>query len=740
MAGRERQDRRREPRFDDAASDAPDRLDLRLTPDDRPTGSSRRARTRPAPERYNDSYDEPPAPRRGRGGDREPPEPPRGRARKRPRRSLFGRLIYWGVVASIWGVIGVVGILAYYAAQLPPKSEWAVPKRPPNVSIVAVDGTILGNRGETGGEFVRFEQLPPHLAEAVMAIEDRRFRSHFGIDPLGLARAVVVNVTTGSLVQGGSTLTQQLAKNLFLTPDRTFGRKVQELVLAFWLEHDFTKDEILEMYLNRVYFGAGAYGVDAAARRYFGKSARQLTLMESATLAGLLKAPSRFSPARDRDRARERAETVLAAMVEAGFIKEGERREALAAPAVPVHRHNTGSENYVSDWVMDLVPAFTGSIDEDITVVTTIDPNMQLLAEAALQYGLAQYGEKKDVSQGAIVALAPDGSVKALVGGIDYATSQFNRAVQAKRQPGSSFKPFVYLAALERGLTPDTVRVDKPTRIGNWTPQNYSKEFRGPVSLRTALALSLNTVAAQLAAEVGPRQVSTVAQRLGITSPLERNASIALGTSVVTPLEIATAYVPFSNGGRGVVPHVIASIKTASGKTIYARPATQTGLGQVIAPVHVAQMVDMMEETLSTGTGKKAQIPGWQAGGKTGTSQDFRDAWFIGFTGALTTAVWFGNDDNSPTNQASGGTLAATVWQKFMADAHRDWRPFGIPGAVPRAPRLGPDGVPVAGTGGGAVASETTARIDRTTTNPAERIQPNANQSLDDFFKKLFGG
>lgn len=736
MAGRQRQGHRREPRFEGAAADGPDVLDLRLTPDDRPSGDGRRRRARPV----EDDLDDTPAPRRSRQ-DREPPPPPRRGKRGKPRRGLVGRLISWAIVASIWGVIAIIGILAYYAAQLPPKSEWAVPKRPPNVSIVAVDGTILGNRGETGGEFVRFEQLPPRLAEAVMAIEDRRFRGHLGIDPIGLARAMVVNITTGNLVQGGSTLTQQLAKNLFLTPDRTFGRKVQELVLAFWLEHDFSKDEILEMYLNRVYFGAGAYGVDAAARRYFSKSARQLTLMESAMLAGLLKAPSRFSPARDRELARARAETVLAAMVDAGFIKDAERREALAAPAIPVHRHNTGSENYVSDWVMDMVPTFVEAIDEDITVVTTIDPNMQLLAEAALQYGLAQYGDKKDVSQGAIVALAPDGSVKALVGGLDYATSQFNRAIQAKRQPGSSFKPFVYLAALERGLTPDTIRVDKPVKIGNWSPQNYSKEFKGPVSLRTSLALSLNTVAAQLAAEVGPRQVATVAQRLGITSKLERNASIALGTSVVTPLEMATAYVPFSNGGRGVVPHVIARIKTASGKVVFERPATQTGLGPVIKPPHVAQMVDMMEETLSTGTGKKAQIPGWHAGGKTGTSQDFRDAWFIGFTGALTTAVWFGNDDNSPTNQASGGTLAAVVWQKFMADAHREWKPFNIPGALPGNGRPGVDGGQVAGNGaGGANQPATSARIDRTTTNPADRIRPAENQTLDDFFKKMFGG
>lgn len=586
--------------------------------------------------------------------------------------------LYWGLVASIWAAIVFVGMLGFYAAHLPPTSEWAVPKRPPNVKIVAADGSLLANRGDTGGESVRLEQLPPHLPKAVMAIEDRRFHYHFGVDPVGLARAMFVNLRRGKFVQGGSTLTQQLAKNLFLAPERTFRRKMQEVVLALWLEAKFSKQQILEMYLNRVYFGAGAYGVDAAARRYFDKSARQVTVSEAAILAGLLKAPSRYAPTRHPKRAEARAHTVIMAMRDAGFLSDGDAKAAIAEPTTVVSRHNSASENYVADWVMDQLPSFIGSLDEDVVVDTAIDLNLQHAAEAALRRTLAENGKKYRVSQGAVVVLDASGAVKALVGGRDYGNSQFNRAIAAKRQPGSAFKPFVYLTALERGLTPQTMRVDQPVSIRGWRPKNYTKKHHGPVTLTRALSLSLNTVAASLANEVGPGRVVRTARRLGITSELKANPSIALGTSEVTPLEITAAYVPFSNGGHGVVPHVIKRIRTASNKMLYQRSGS--GPGPVMSAERVGMMNRMLQETLATGTGRKAALGERPAGGKTGTSQDFRDAWFIGYTTYYTTGVWLGNDDNTPTRRATGGNLPARIWAEVMTEANSDLAIVDLPG------------------------------------------------------------
>lgn len=698
MAPRAKRQPRVEPTFGNSGSSL---LDLRLSPQDRPAApsskSSGKGKTRKAPVKKKTGS----SPRKtakngngngrgnGRGGGRS------GAKRRKAKRknrfqapTAFGRLLkrgfYWSMVLGIWGTIAVVCLVGYYAAFLPPTSEWQVPARPPNVKIVAANGELLANRGDTGGEAVRLEQLPPYLPNAVIAIEDRRFRSHFGVDPVGLARAVYTNFTSGRLQQGGSTLTQQLAKNLFLEQDRTIKRKIQELVLAFWLEAEYSKDEILEMYLNRVYLGSGAYGVDAAARRYFGKSARLLTIPEAATIAGLLKAPSRYSPARNPDLAEDRAQLVLAAMNEEGYITGDEAKNALAAPAKVVRRYTTASENYAADWVMDVLPHFIGSIETDIVVDTTIDPKMQRAAEQALRNALKENREKYGVSQGAVVTLDTAGAVKALVGGADYSKSQFNRAAYAKRQPGSSFKPFVYLAALENGLSPQTIRQDQPVRFGNWSPQNYSKDYYGPVTLTRALSLSLNTVAAQLTYEVGAGTVADTAKRLGVTSEMKNNLSIALGTSEVTPLEIAGAYVPFSNGGYGVLPHVIRRIKTVDGKTLYSRSGD--GRGRVIDRRLVGEMNMMMSETLVTGTGRKARLEsGRPAGGKTGTSQDFRDAWFIGYTGNLTTAVWFGNDDNSPTRKASGGGLPATVWKEVMDASHEGLPVADLPG-VPDVP------------------------------------------------------
>lgn len=708
MAPRAKRQARVEPTFSAAGSSL---LDLRLRPDDRPSGPAGKKRSKskstpkgkPKSKASGSSKTKKPASAnassqrgkakssgtKGRGGGR---SGAKRRSQKRKSRSsattFAGRLIkrglYWSAVLGIWATIAVVCVIGYYAAFLPPTSEWQVPTRPPNIKIVASNGQLIANRGDTGGEAVRLEQLPPYLPNAVIAIEDRRFRSHFGLDPLGLMRALVTNLTTGRLVQGGSTLTQQLAKNLFLEPDRTIKRKIQELVLAFWLEAEYSKDEILEMYLNRVYLGSGAYGVDAAARRYYGKSARLMTIAEAATIAGLLKAPSRYSPARNPELAEDRAQLVLAAMHEEGYINAEEAKNALAAPAKVVRRYTTASENYAADWVVDVLPHFVGSIDGDIIVDTTIDPDIQNAAETALRTALKENRQTFGVSQGAIVTIDTAGAIKAMVGGADYSKSQFNRAVYAKRQPGSAFKPFVYLTALENGMTPQTVRQDQPITIGGWSPKNYTKQYYGPVSLTRALSLSLNTVAARLAYEVGAGNVASTAKRLGVTSDLKRNLSLSLGTSEVTPLEIAAAYVPFSNGGYGVLPHIIRRIKTVDGKTLYSR--TGDGRGRVVERRHAGNMNLMMSETLLTGTGRKAQLEnGRPAGGKTGTSQDFRDAWFIGYTGNMTTAVWFGNDDNSPTKKASGGKLPALVWKEVMDKAHAGLPVADLPG-VPNVP------------------------------------------------------
>ncbi|MGA2041836.1 MAG: penicillin-binding protein 1A [Roseiarcus sp.] len=676
---------------------------------------------------------------RGRGGRADLRADPADRApskRGRPQRpvggrSRLGKLVYWCLVAGVWGAVGLAGLLAYYASQLPPIDQLAVPKRPPNIAILAEDGALIANRGDTGGAAVHLGDLPPYLPRAFVAIEDRRFYSHFGIDPIGIGRAIFRDATGRGGMEGGSTLTQQLAKNLFLTQERTLSRKIQEAILALWLERKYSKDQILELYLNRVYFGSGAYGVEAAAQKYFGKSARQVNLSEAAVLAGLMKSPSRLAPNHNLEAANARAAQVVTAMAEQGLITEAMAKLALSRPATVVREKGSGSINYAADYVMDMLDDTVGAIDEDIVVSTTIDAKMQALGERALTEELAAKGEKFGVGQGALVALDPNGAVKALVGGRNYADSQFNRAVAAKRQPGSAFKPFVYLSALEKGLTPDSIRDDAPITVKGWNPENYSREYFGPVTLTKALSLSLNTVAVRLGLEVGPKTVVKTAHRLGITSDLEPNASIALGTSEVTPLELVSAYAAFANGGIGVQPHVIARVRTASGKQLYLRK--NVSFGRVIEPQYVAMMNAMMVETLLTGTAHKAELPGWQAAGKTGTSQEWRDAWFVGYTSYLVAGVWLGNDDGSPTRKVSGGNLPVEIWSRFMKAAHEGvpvaalpsgvWRGADQPapdGASPASPEAPPAPIPEAAAGqpmtinrGGAAAQNPPAVVRR---------------------------
>lgn len=635
------------------------------------------------------------------GGERRKPGR-RKRKKKRARRSFFGRMIYWALTLGVWVFAGGGVLVAYYAAQLPAIDHLAVPKRPPNIAILGADGTLLANRGDTGGAAIHLDDLPPYLPKAFVAIEDRRFYEHWGIDPLGIIRALVSDVAGHGTMQGGSTLTQQLAKNLFLTQERTLSRKIQEAILAIWLERKFTKDQILELYLNRVYFGSGAFGVEAAAQKYFGHSARYVTLAEAAMLAGLMKAPTRLAPNRNPKAAVERAAQVLIALAQEGYITEAMAKLALAEPAHAIREQGTGSVNYAADYVMDRLDDTIGAINGDIVVTTSLSAPLQQDAEKALTEVLDAGGQKYRVSQGALVAIDPDGAIRALIGGHNYAESQFDRAVAAKRQPGSAFKPFVYLTALERGLTPDSIREDAPINVRGWRPENYEHRYLGPVSLTKALSLSLNTVAVRLGLEVGPAAIIRTAHRLGITSDLQANASIALGTSEVTPLELVSAYTTFANGGIGVQPYVITKIRTADGRLLYQRrPRTGT---QVIDPRYVAMMNRMMEQTLLSGTARRAHLPaGWQAAGKTGTSQDYRDAWFVGYTSHLVAGVWVGNDDNAPTKKVTGGSLPVEIWSKFMTAALQGVPPAGLPDGIWRNPNpfAAPPGIPVATNGGG---------------------------------------
>ena len=610
--------------------------------------------------------------RGGGGGD----DGAGGAKATRPRRrGVVRSLLRLAVLACIWGGIALVGILAYFAIKLP-QEAWAIPDRPPNVRIVSVTGDLMANRGLTGGQAVSLDEMSPYIPQAVMAIEDRRFYSHFGVDPLGIVRAAFENAQAGATVQGGSTLTQQLAKNIFLTPDQNIERKIQEAILALWLETRFTKDQILEMYLNRVYFGSGATGVEAAARRYFNKSAKEVTLSEAALLAGLLKAPSRLSPAKDPEAAKARADIVLQAMLEEKFIDEAEFEAAKAQKATKARSYWTGAEHYAADLVMRDIKELVGEVKGDVVVETTIDLGLEKDAEKAISQTID--GAKQNVSQGALVAVDGTGAIRALVGGRDYATSQFNRAVDAKRQPGSAFKPFVYETALERGWRPDTIVNDGPTQIGNWSPQNYDNKFRGPVTVADALAHSLNTIAAQLTVAVSPAAVIETATKMGIHSPIVDNPSIALGTSEVSLLELTGAFAPFANGGYLAKPHLVNRITDVEGKVLYERGAE---VPPVIVPAEIVGMMNaMLTRTVTSGTGRRAALEGWQVAGKTGTTQDFKDAWFVGYTANLTTGVWLGNDNGAPMKKVTGGTLPAIAWHSFMAAAHEGLPAMPLPG------------------------------------------------------------
>jgi len=649
-------------------------MDLKLSSEDRVTPAKGRKRK----------------PARGKAQSRKKTTSRTTKSRKtraaKPKRGLIGRFLrfslYWGFVVAIWGGIIVAGVVVYYGLQLPSADTWAIPERPPNIRIVAADGRLLSNRGRMGGEAVAFRELPYYVPAAVIAIEDRRFYDHFGLDPIGILGAMRINISEGRGPlngHGGSTITQQVAKNLFLTPEQTIGRKIQEALLSVWLEQNYAKEQIVELYLNRVYFGAGAYGVEAAAQRYFGKSARNLSLGESAIIAGVLQAPSRLSPDNNPEGAAARARLVLNAMAEEGYISQEEADAASIDPNKRIRTRVAGAEYYVADWVESLMETYIGEITEDVVVHTTIDWDLQKQAEFLVRESVLQNGEEHKYSQGALVAMTTDGAVRAIVGGTDYAESQYNRAVTARRQPGSAFKPVVYLTALEQGFTPDTIAEDAPFDYNGWSPENYNDQYVGRVTLRDALANSLNTVAGRLSIAVGPENVVDTARRLGISAPLQAVPSIALGTQEVSLLELTAAYAPFANGGNGVIAHVITRIESAEGEELY--QDIPGGPGQVVAIENVAKMNDMLGQAVAVGTAKRAHVGNWPIAGKTGTTQNNRDAVFVGYSSRLITGVWLGNDDGTPMQGVGGGSYPVEIWSQFMEHAHEGLAVAALPGA-----------------------------------------------------------
>ena len=572
------------------------------------------------------------------------------------------------VIAFLSGLVVVMGTLGYFAYTLPLPDGFINDPSRPSMLLAADDGEIFASRGVFTGEYLPVSELPEHLVQAIVSAEDRRFYQHGGIDFRGLARAMSVNISAGRLRQGGSTITQQLAKTYFLEPDRTIKRKIQDMMLALWLENRLSKDEILAKYLNQIYFGAGANGVDGAAWRYFKKSARALSLPESAMLAGLVSAPSYYSPTRSLEAAQQRASLVLSLMIEEGYITEEQAAEAREKPAqLAILPDTRPSRNYFGDWAEERARWLLGPMTADLAVSTTLNPAIQELADRTVERWAGALGEEEDSPQLAIVAMTLDGAVVAMVGGRDYDISQFNRATQAKRQPGSAFKLFVYLAALDAGFTPNSLAIDEPTEVDGWRPRNANGIYRGEVTLRTAFAESINTVAVKLTEHIGRDRVIGVARLLGVNSNLRPTPSLALGSFEVTLLELTGAYAAIAADVKRLEPFAIREIR-GRGRSLYQhKPPIRGNRG--VMPWKREAMVDMLMEAVQTGTGRAAAFDR-PAAGKTGTSQDNRDGWFIGFTSDLVVGVWVGRDDNKPVEGLQGGGIPARIWRDFMIAAY----------------------------------------------------------------------
>jgi penicillin-binding protein 1A len=596
-------------------------------------------------------------------------------------------------VGAVWVAIGLVAAIAIFARGLPDTSRLYDIKRQPSITYLDRSGALLAIRGSQYAPPVDVDSLPPYVPAAFIAIEDRQFYHHFGFNPWGIVRSGLYNMTHhGGPLRGGSTITQQLARNLFLTPAQTMRRKIQELMLAVWLETKFSKKQILGLYMNRVYFGAGAYGIEAAAQRYFNKPASKLTLGEAALLAGMLKSPSHYSPTSDKARAERRATIVLDEMVATHHITSEERDLAFQHPVYISSVLAAQRAQYFVDWVDSQVRQMVGEPQEDLVVETTADLPLQAAAERAVNTVITTEGASKGVQQAALISLDGEGRVRAYVGGVNYADSQFDRVSMARRQAGSAFKPFVYLTAMEQGRTPYIQVVDEPLKIGNWEPKNYTGKYLGQITLETALSQSINTVAARLANEVGTANVAATAHRLGITSKIQTDPSMALGAVEVSPLEMATAYDAFANGGYKVQAYGIERIRTSGGKVLYDRSQQPPQRPNVIGSPGLQYMNMMMRQVLTSGTGTRARIGGYDLAGKTGTTSDYRDAWFVGFTGGFVTAVWTGRDDNTPMRKVTGGGVPAATWRAYMVQALPRLHVSAIPGGD--APPPSPDQAP----------------------------------------------
>src|SRR5436853_3013096 len=618
-------------------------------------------------------------------------------------RFYVGRWKRWVFIEpfSEAATIGLGGMMLMLALALPAFRETAdddwLKKSDLAVTFLDRYGNPIGSRGIKHNDSIPLEDFPDHLIKATLATEDRRFYDHFGIDLAGTARALVANTRAGGVVQGGSSITQQLAKNLFLNNERTIERKVKEAFLAMWLEARLTKNEILKLYLDRAYMGGGAFGVDAAAQYYSNKPAREVTLAEAAMLAGLFKAPTRFAPHVNLPAARARANTVLDNLVEAGMMTEGQVFGARRNPAVALDRRDERVANYYLDFAFDemkkLVATFPKSLHERVSVVRTgLDVNLQRESENTVESMIRQYGNDYKARQAAAVVLDLDGAVRAMVGGRDYGQSQFNRATDALRQPGSSFKPYVYATALSNGFKPTSIVVDAPICLGNWCPQNYSHSFSGSMTLTQALVRSINVIPVRLSVSLGdgnPKlgraKIIQTAQRMGIRTPLTDSSSLPIGAAEVNVLEHTAAYATFPNLGRAVAPHAIVEVRSGNGEIVWRFDRDGKKPEQVLRPQVALDMVYMMNKVVEEGTGKRAILDGVRAAGKTGTTNAYRDAWFVGYTGNYAGGVWFGNDDYAPTNRMTGGSLPAMTWRQIMAYAHQGIEIKNIPG-VPAGP------------------------------------------------------
>ena len=658
----------------------------------------------------------------------------RGRAQGPAPRRRRGRGWLILLILLLWVVI--LGALAWSRwIQTLPDATHLLAKGPVReISILDRRGRLIARRGLHHGRIVPVEALPPYLANAFIAIEDRSFRYNIGIDPIGIVRAAFEDFVHGHVVQGGSTLTQQLAKNLFLTPRRTLDRKIQEALLAVYLDTHYSKNQILTLYLNRVYFGAGAYGIEAAAERFFGKPATRLSLTEAAMLAGSVRAPGYYNPLNNLNASMARAKVVLAAMVECGFITASQARQAAATPPTIIHNAGTPGSGYFTDWVMAQIPHLVADVQGAIIVHTTFDLALQADADNSVSQIMNRFARRDRAHQAALVALRPDGAIVAMVGGRSYYKSPYNRASDALRQPGSAFKAFLYLTAFEQGHTPQEVMIDGPVDIAGWKPADYERHYAGPMPLIEAFAQSSNVIAAKLMMAVGPSAVVRTARLLGIHTPLDPVPSLALGTSPVSALELTGAYATFANGGMKTAPYGITEISTADGRVLYRHHAPP--IQRIIPAGAEAQMTEVMQATVQSGTGEAASLPLWQTAGKTGTTQDYHDAWFVGFTADYVCGVWVGNDNNAPMHRVVGGTLPARIFHGFMGAAEQNLPPRPLPGSTlvaalpaPNAPAPSASQAaaasPAAGSGPAASAPKGTAR-----SSPAMTVESIINSLL----------